>query len=120
MNFWLRRSGYIIAISLACLYFGLLLWGPQGLPSLLEKQRQIRALEAETASTKEQIQRRQERLRKLRENQSYQAIEVRKQLKKQQPGETQFIVPPAKADSPAMPVKGDDPMSQNLKNEGKH
>jgi cell division protein FtsB len=96
MNLWLRRSGYVVALGLAGLYISLLLWGPQGVPSLLAKQREIRTLEEQNENLRREIERRKDRIHRLKESAEEQDMEIRRQLKLSKPGETQFILPDTK------------------------
>jgi cell division protein FtsB len=67
--------------------------GPQGLPALLEKHREIRHLEKQNAALARENEMRQERIKRLETSFSEQEMEIRKQLKLLRPGETTFILP---------------------------
>ena len=67
--------------------------GPRGIPALLEKRREIRQLEEQNAATAAEIERRKERIDRLRHNSTEQEMEIRKQLKLLRPGETTFLLP---------------------------
>ena len=67
--------------------------GPQGLPALLEKRREIRQLVERNANIRLENDRRKDRIRRLEESRSEQEMEIRKQLKLQRAGETTFILP---------------------------
>ena len=83
----------MLAIGLAVAYGWIALRGPQGVEALLDKHREIRALQEENAVVAREIERRKERIRRLKESQSEQDMEIRKQLKLLRPGETTFILP---------------------------
>jgi cell division protein FtsB len=68
--------------------------GPQGIPALMEKRREIRALEEENANIKRENDLKRERIRKLTESVSEQDLEIRKKLKLLHENETEFILPP--------------------------
>jgi len=94
-----------VVIVLVAAYGWVALRGPQGVEALLEKHREIRALQEQNATAAREIERRKERIRRLKESQSEQDMEIRKQLKLLRPGETTFILPDgpkdgAKPDSP--------------------
>lgn len=88
-----RRLGYIIALGLVAAYGWVALRGPQGVPALLEKHREIRELQDQNAATARENEKRREHIRRLKESQSEQDMEIRRQLKLVRPGETTFILP---------------------------
>lgn len=88
-----RRLTILVVIVLASAYGFVVLRGPQGIPALLEKHREIRSLEEGNAALKQDLAARQERNRKLKESTAIQEQEIRKRLHLLKPGETQFVVP---------------------------
>jgi cell division protein FtsB len=97
----IRRAGYVAAIGLLAGYGWIALRGPQGIPALLEKHREIRQLEEQNSATARENERRREHIRRLKESSSEQDMEIRRQLKLVRPGETTFILPEAPKDSSA-------------------
>jgi cell division protein FtsB len=89
----------MVAIGVVVAYGWIALRGPQGVEALLDKHREIRALQEENAVVAREIERRKERIRRLKESQSEQDMEIRKQLKLLRPGETTFILPDGPKDS---------------------
>ena len=85
-----------MALTLVLLYGAIALRGPQGVPALLDKRREIRQLEEQNAALAAEIARRKERIERLEQNTSEQEMEIRKQLKLLRPGETTFILPERK------------------------
>jgi cell division protein FtsB len=83
----------MLAIGVAVAYGWVALRGPQGVEALLDKHREIRALQEQNSVVAREIERRKERIRRLKESQSEQDMEIRKQLKLLRPGETTFILP---------------------------
>jgi cell division protein FtsB len=79
--------------TLVGIYGYMSLRGPQGVPALMEKWREIRRLEEENANLQRENDYRRERIKKLQESPSEQELEIRKQLKLLRPGETSFILP---------------------------
>ena len=71
----------------------MVLRGPQGIPALTEKQREIRALEEGNAALRQELAAREARNKKLRESTEIQEQEIRKRLHLLRPGETQFVLP---------------------------
>jgi cell division protein FtsB len=101
-----RRVGAVIAVVLAVAYVVTTLRGPQGIPALIEKRREIRDLQEQNANLMQEIQMKRDRLKRLRESQAEQEMEIRNRLKLLRPGETSFILPnggtpPAAPASPA-------------------
>lgn len=84
-------------------YGWVFLRGPQGLETLIEKRREIRALEERNANIQRENDRRKERIRRLEDSRSEQEMEIRKQLKLQRPGETTFILPESEQKEKAVP-----------------
>ena len=80
-----------------------MLRGPQGISALQEKRREVRALEEENANLTREIELKRARIQKLKTDSSTQELEIRKRLKMQHQGDTQFILPDAK---PAPPDGG--------------
>ena len=99
-----RRTGYAVVMALVLAYGLVALRGPQGIPALLDKRREIRQLEEQNAAMAAEISRRKERIQRLEQNTTEQEMEIRKQLKLLRPGETTFILPDApKAVTPDAP-----------------
>jgi len=88
-----RRLTILVAIVLASAYGYVVLRGPQGIPALLEKRREIQRLEAGNAALRQQLAAQEERNRKLKEGTAIQEQEIRKRLHLLKPGETQFVLP---------------------------
>jgi hypothetical protein len=88
-----QRTGWVVAVTLVLAYGWIALHGPQSLPALLEKHREIRRLEEQNAIHEHENQLRRERVLRLEKSKSEQEMEIRKQLKLLRPGETEFILP---------------------------
>jgi cell division protein FtsB len=104
-----RRTVFLLVVGVIGVYGYLALRGPQGLPALREKWREIRTLEEDNANLQRENQYRRDRIKKLEENPSAQEMEIRKKLKLVRPGETSFILP----DQP----KPDQPKAEQAKPE---
>ena len=89
----LRRGGYLVAVGALAAYGWIALRGPQGIDTLLEKHREIRQLQEQNAAMTRENERRREHIQRLKDSQSEQDMEIRKQLKLIRPGETTFILP---------------------------
>ena len=108
MNNPLRRTAFAIGFALAGIYGYIALRGPQGIPALREKWRQIRQMEDENAKLQQENKDRAKRIDKLQQSPSEQELEIRKKLKLLRPGETSFILPDQPkpdAAQPAAPVE---------------
>ena len=93
LHYLLRRAAVLILFVLVGVYGYMSLRGPQGIPALMEKWREIRKLEEENANLQRENQYRLDRIKKLQESPSEQELEIRKKLKLLRPGETSFILP---------------------------
>lgn len=81
-------------------YGWVLLHGPQGLQTLLDKRHEIRDLEYRNDEARRENTRLKERIRRLQESRSEQDMEIRKQLKLQKPGDTTFMLPESEQTKP--------------------
>jgi len=88
-----QRALFLLVAGVIGVYGYLALRGPQGIPALREKWREIRTLEEDNANLQRENQYRRDRIKKLEENPSAQELEIRKKLKLVRPGETSFILP---------------------------
>jgi cell division protein FtsB len=88
-----RRAVFLLVVAVIGVYGYLALRGPQGLPALRGKWREIRTLEEDNANLQRENQYRRDRIKKLEESPSAQELEIRKKLKLNRPGETSFILP---------------------------
>jgi len=98
------KFGYVLAVLVAASYAFVTLRGPQGIPALMEKQKQIRAIEKQNAELAREIESRRDRIRRLEEDDSEQELEIRQRLKLVRPGEKVFILQePADHKNPPAP-----------------
>ena len=93
MNTILRRAIFLIIFALAGAYGYITLRGPQGIPGLREKWREIGKVEEENANLQRENEYRRSRIKKLELSPAEQELEIRKKLKLLRPGETSFILP---------------------------
>lgn len=96
-----RNLGVLAVLGLLGGYVYLALQGPQGIPALMEKRREIRELEEQNQNLKAEIERRKERIRVLTSDPDAQELEIRRRLKLQREGDTSFFLPQGKTPSPA-------------------
>jgi|SRR3954468_23391106 cell division protein FtsB len=100
MNLLLRKTAYLVALAILGAYALVAFRGPNGVPALMEKRRQITALQEQNATLAAENNRKQDRIEKLEHDRSVQELEIRKRLKLLHPGETQFILPDKPAAKP--------------------
>jgi cell division protein FtsB len=93
----IRTLAFIAAFLLLGAYGVVALRGPQGIPALLEKQQEIRRLQETNTDLQREIQRKKERIDRLKHSPSEQQMEIRKQLKLLRPNETEFVLPESPA-----------------------
>ncbi len=101
-----RRLSFTIAFILLGVYGYLTLSGPQGIPALSAKRREIRQLEEENANLTRENDSKRVRLDNLRLKPSEQDLEIRKKLKMLRKNETEFILPnsPSSVKPDALPA----------------
>ena len=97
---FLRPIAALAALAGLGAYATLMLRGPQGLSALSEKHHEIRSIEEQNAELQRDIEAKRTRIERLKHDSSAQELEIRKRLKMQRPGETQFVLP-TKQDSPS-------------------
>jgi len=88
----LAKFGYAAALLAAGGYAWVALSGPQGIPGLLDKRRQIRELEQHNAQLARQIEEKRTHIHRLRDSQSGQDLEIRQRLKLVKPDEKVFVL----------------------------
>ena len=101
VHYLIRRIAVLLVFVLVGVYGYLSLRGPQGVPALMDKWREIRRLEEDNASLQRENDYRRDRIKKLQDSPSEQELEIRKQLKLLRPGETSFILPEQPKQTPA-------------------
>jgi len=89
----LRNAGYVIAAGTLTICALIALRGPQGVPALMEKRKEIRSLQEQNADLSKENEQKRDRIQRLRDSQAEQELEIRKRLKLVRPGETSFILP---------------------------
>ena len=97
------RLGYVLVVLVAASYALVTLRGPQGVPALIQKQKEIRQLEKQNADLAREIESRRQRIQRLREDESEQELEIRQRLKLVRPGEKVFILQDPTAEKSSSP-----------------
>lgn len=80
-----------------------MLRGPQGVDALREKRREIRSLEEQNADLRRDLDTKRDRINRLKTDATTQELEIRKRMKMQHEGDTQFVLPDP-ATQPAQPA----------------
>jgi len=81
-----------LLFALAGLFAYSTLSGPNGVPAMLDKQRQVRELQQQNSSLQQEIERRRERIQRLRDSRTEQELEIRQRLKLLKERETTYIL----------------------------
>ena len=92
MRFSLRRAVYSIVVLCGVAYAFVSLRGPNGVPALLERRREIRRYEHENTELSRQIALRQQRIQRLEKDPAEQEKEIRQRFKLAPPNEKIYIL----------------------------
>jgi hypothetical protein len=93
MKFLVRRSGFLALFAIVGAIAIIVLRGPNGIPALMEKRKEIQTLQEFNASVAADNERKRVRIEKLKHSRAEQELEIRERLKLLRPGETQLILP---------------------------
>jgi cell division protein FtsB len=98
MKLLLRNSGYLTVIVMVAVCALIAIRGPQGIPALMEKRKEISTLQEQNADLQKENERKRDRILRLQVSSAEQELEIRNRLKLLRKGETSFILPePSKA-----------------------
>lgn len=86
------KAIYALIVLCGVAYAFVELRGPNGIPGLIEKQKQVRSYEAENEQLHRQIEQKQDRIQRLENDPQEQEIEIRQRLKFAGPGEKVYII----------------------------
>jgi hypothetical protein len=81
-----------LALGAALIYATIALCGPQGIQALVQKHREIRALQEHNAAMAQEIRERQTELDELSTNPDEHRLKIRKDLRLQGQHETTFVI----------------------------
>jgi len=82
----------VVAVLLIAGYAVVALGGPQGIPGLIEKRKQVQELEKRNAALAREIEQKRARIDRLRDNETDQELEIRQRLKLVKPDEKVFML----------------------------
>jgi cell division protein FtsB len=92
MRISLSKCLYAIAILTVIGISIYTLRGSQGIPALMKKQEEIKALSQRNAELAKENEARRVKIQRLRQNPEEQELEIRRQMKLVKPGEKVFIL----------------------------
>src|SRR5258708_833944 len=92
MRFSLRRAVYSLVVLSGVAYAFVSLRGPNGIPALMERRKEIGRYERENTELRRQIALRQERILKLEKDPDEQEKEIRQRFKLAPPNEKIYIL----------------------------
>ena len=87
----LARIAYLTAFLAVLGYAFFTLRGPNGIPALLERQRQIEDMQQRNAKLDREIERMRDHIKRLTDNPAQQELEIRERLKLVKKGEKVYI-----------------------------
>lgn len=88
----LARFLCTLAVLLIAGYAVISLSGPQGIPGLIEKRKQVQELEKRNTALAREIEQKRARIGRLRDNETDQELEIRQRLKLVKPDEKVFML----------------------------
>ena len=86
------KAAYAIVVLCGVIYAFVVLRGPNGIPGLMERRREVREYEQVNQQLHREIEEKQQRIDRLRENPTEQEFEIRQRLKFAKPGEKIYII----------------------------
>jgi len=86
------KTAYALIVLCGIVYAFVTLRGPDGVPALLDKRRQVHEYEITNEQMHREIEQKQERILRLQNDPREQEIEIRQRLKFAGPGEKVFII----------------------------
>jgi cell division protein FtsB len=88
------KLSYVAALVAAAVFAALTLGGPQGVPALIQKKKEIQEIEKSNAELAREIEQHKQRIDRLRDDPAEQELEIRSRGKLVRPGEKVYIYPP--------------------------
>ena len=92
MKISIVKTAYALIVLCGIVYAFAELRGPNGIPGLLDKRRQVREYETSNEHLQREIEQKQERIQRLQNDPRAQEIEIRQRLKLAGPGEKIYII----------------------------
>jgi cell division protein FtsB len=92
MKISIVKIAYAFIVLCGIVYAFVALRGPNGLPGLFDKRRQVQEYEATNEQLHREIEQKQQRIQRLQSDPREQEIEIRQRLKFAGPGEKIYII----------------------------
>ena len=92
MKISLVKTLYVATVVCGVIYAFIVLQGPNGIPGLMAKRREVKELEQVTQKMHREIEEKQQRIQRLEQNPAEQEFEIRQRLKLAKPGEKIYII----------------------------
>ena len=92
MKISIVKTVYALIVLCGIAYAFAELRGPNGIPGLLDKRRQVREYEMSNEQLQRELEQKQERIQRLQNDPRAQEIEIRQRLKLAGPGEKIYII----------------------------
>jgi cell division protein FtsB len=86
------KTAYAIIVLCGIIYAFIVLRGPNGIPGLMEKRRQVRQYEQSNLQLQKEVEQKEKRILRLEGNPTEQEFEIRQRLKLARPGEKIYII----------------------------
>jgi cell division protein FtsB len=86
------KAAYALVVLCGVIYAFVALRGPNGIPGLMDRRREVREYEQVNQQLHREIEEKQQRIDRLRENPTEQEFEIRQRLKFAKPGEKIYII----------------------------
>ena len=96
MKISIVRTAYAFIVLCGIVYAFVELRGPNGIPSLIDKRRQVHEFEISNEQLHREIEQKQDRIQRLQSDPREQEIEIRQRLKFASPDEKIYIIPDKK------------------------
>jgi cell division protein FtsB len=96
MKISIVRTAYAFIVLCGIVYAFVELRGPNGIPSLIDKRRQVHEFEISNEELHREIEQKQDRIQRLQSDPREQEIEIRQRLKFASPDEKIYIIPDKK------------------------
>lgn len=106
----LRKLAFFTATMFCLAALASALLRPQGLPLMMEKYREMQAMDEEVRLLREKVHRKRVDVERLRVSEEERKRAVRQHLNKALPGETVIILPEGRRAQPAAPADGAAPV----------
>jgi cell division protein FtsB len=96
MKISIVRTAYALIVLCGIVYAFVALRGPNGIPGLIDKRRQVHEFEMSNEQLHREIEQKQDRIQRLQSDPREQEIEIRQRLKFASPNEKIYIIPDKK------------------------